>query len=152
MGDALWLPGYRFILGGYGFRSDEKVYQKLAQITQAPIALFKLNHPKFYHLDTCLSVLNSKTALACQDAFTSEGWLLLKSIIPSLIEVPLWEADFPYFACNAHCPDGSHVLLQKGCSVTMKFLLQEGFIPVELETSEFMKSGGSVFCMKLMFF
>ena len=54
-------------------------------------------------------------------------------------------------ASNAHCPDGKHVLIQEGCPVTNRQLKEAGFIPVELETGEFLKAGGSVFCMKQMF-
>ncbi|WGL59308.1 arginine deiminase-related protein [Pigmentibacter sp. JX0631] len=152
MGDALWLPGYRFILGGYGFRTDKRIYQFLSETTNAPIAIFELKHPKFYHLDTCLSILDDKTALACKDAFTNEGWQLLNKIFPKVVEVPLHEADSPGFACNAHCPDRRHVIIQKNCVQTNSNLKAAGFIPVEVDTSEFIKSGGSVFCMKLMFF
>lgn len=152
MGDALWLPGYRFILGGYGFRTDKRIYQFLSETTNAPIAIFELKHPKFYHLDTCLSILDDKTALACKDAFTDDGWQLLNKIFPKIIHVPLQEADSPGFACNAHCPDRKHVIIQKNCEQTNSNLIAAGFIPVEVDTSEFIKSGGSVFCMKLMFF
>lgn len=152
MGDALWLPGYRFILGGYGFRTDKRIYNILSEVTNAPVVIFELKHPKFYHLDTCLSILNAVSAIACKEAFTEEGWLLLKLIFPKLIEVPLEEADSPGFACNAHCPDGKHVIIQKGCEKTVKLLKNENFVPLEVDTSEFIKSGGSVFCMKLMFF
>lgn len=152
MGDALWLPGKRFILGGYGFRTDKKIYPILSEIVDAPVAVFELTHPKFYHLDTCLSVLNADTALYCKEAFTHEGLQLLEKIFKNLLAVPLKEADSPGFACNADCPDGKHVILQTGCSVTEKLLQNSGFIPLSVDTSEFIKSGGSVFCMKLMFF
>lgn len=152
MGDALWLPGYRFILGGYGFRTDKRVYHLLSEVTNAPVVIFELKHPEFYHLDTCLSILNATTALACKEAFTEEGWQLLTAIFPKLIQVSLDEADSPGFACNAHCPDGKHVMIQKGCDKVVKLLKEENFVPLEVDTSEFIKSGGSVFCMKLMFF
>lgn len=152
MGDAVWLPGHRFILGGFGFRTDKREYTKLAQIVDAPVAVFELKNEKFYHLDTCLSVLNSTTALACPEAFTEEGWELLLSIFETVLEVPLEEADSPNFACNAHCPDEKHVVIQRGCSNTVGLLKQHGFVPIEVDTSEYIKSGGSVFCMKLMFF
>jgi N-dimethylarginine dimethylaminohydrolase len=151
MGDALWLNGKKFILGGYGFRTDQQVYETLSKVTNSPVALFELKKPKFYHLDTCLSILNSKTALACKEAFTDQGWELLNAIFPNLLSVPLVEADSPYFACNAHCPDEKHVIIQSGCQKTIELIKQQGFTPIEVNTSEFIKSGGSVFCMKLMF-
>src|SRR5205823_74258 len=114
--------------------------------------IFKLTHPRFYHLDTCLSILNQTTALYCPAAFDTDGIDQLHKNFPNLIEVPLNEADAPGFACNAHCPDQKHVILQKGSVQTCKNLVKNGFVPFEVDTSEFIKSGGSVFCMKLEFF
>lgn len=151
-GDALWFPGRRFILGGYGYRTNSEVYNTLSEKTDAPVIILKLVHPKFYHLDTCLSILDEKTALFCPEAFNTEGIELLQEIFSNLIEVPLNEADAPNFACNAHCPNQKHVILQKGSMKTQEALVQNGFIPIEVDTSEFIKAGGSVFCMKLMFF
>jgi len=53
-------------------------------------------------------------------------------------------------ACNGHCPDGEHFLVQRGARVTNQRVQEAGFSVIELDTSEFLKSGGSVFCMKLM--
>lgn len=148
MGDALWVPGRQLICGGYGFRTDRSIYESLQAITGVSIVLFELRNPKFYHLDTCLSLLDEQSALACRAGFTKEGWLILERLFPRLIEVELNEADSPGFACNAHCPDQKHVLLQEGNLKTCAALRAHGFIPIELDTSEFIKSGGSVFCLK----
>lgn len=149
MGDALWVPGRQLICGGYGFRTDRSIYEKIHAITGAPIVLFELSHPKFYHLDTCLSILDARTVLACRDGFTSKGWDTLCQLFPRVISVPLVEADAPGFACNAHCPDQQHVILQRGNQATCEALRAYGFTPMEVETGEFIKSGGSVFCMKM---
>ena len=152
MGDVAWLGNKKFLLGGYGFRTSPEIYDKLSQITQCPVAIFELKNPKFYHLDTCLSILNSTTALVCKEAFTPEGFELLESLIPNLLHVPLAEADAPGFACNAHCPDEKSVIIQAGNKTSNKLIEKHGFAPIEVDTSEFIKSGGSVYCMKLMFF
>jgi N-dimethylarginine dimethylaminohydrolase len=152
MGDALWLPGHRVLLGGYGHRTTKEIYSEVFSRVDATVVTFELVNPRFYHLDTCLSILDSQTALACKDAFTDDGWALVKKIFPRLIEVSVAEADSPVFACNAHCPDGRHVILQAGATQTVTALKSQGFIPIELSTEEFIKSGGSVFCMKLQFF
>ncbi|HYX35225.1 MAG TPA: arginine deiminase-related protein [Oligoflexus sp.] len=149
MGDALWVPGRRLICGGYGFRTDRRIYETIHAITGTPIVLFELLNPRFYHLDTCLSLLDARTVLACREGFTDEGWTTLGRLFPRIIEVPLHEADAPGFACNAHCPDQQHVILQKGCEETCSVLRSYGFTPIEVETEEYIKSGGSVFCMKM---
>lgn len=149
MGDALWVPGRNLICGGYGFRTHHKIYETLEAITGASVVLFELTHPKFYHLDTCLSILDEASVLACREGFTSEGWEQLSILFKNVIEVPLEEADAPGFACNAHSPDGKHVVLQRGNQKTSELLFAAGFVPIEVDSDEFIKSGGSVFCMKL---
>jgi N-dimethylarginine dimethylaminohydrolase len=42
------------------------------------------------------------------------------------------------------------VLIQRGCAVTNERLRAAGYEVRELDTDEFLKSGGSVFCMKLL--
>ncbi len=152
MGDALWVPGRRYILGGYGFRTHPKIYEILHEKIQVPIVTFELSNAEFYHLDTCLSILNHETAMACREAFSEEGWQTLQLLFKNVIVVSYKEADSPYFACNAHCPDGKHVILQEGSRETERQLIDNGFVPLTVQTSEYIKSGGSVFCMKQILF
>ena len=150
MGDALWHPGRYLLWGGYGYRTDRQVYTRFADTLGFPIVALELTDPDFYHLDTCLCPLDEETALYYPGAFTEEGIAAIRQHFRRVIEAP--EADArERFACNAHSPDGRHVLIQKGCMDTNGLLRAAGFEPVELDTSEFLKSGGSVFCMKLMF-
>jgi N-dimethylarginine dimethylaminohydrolase len=150
MGDALWHPGRALLWGGYGFRTHPSVYPALTRLLDVPVLALRLDDPYFYHLDTCLCLLDAQTALACPTAFQPEGWALLRRLFPRLLEAPEAEARHR-LACNAHCPDGQHVLLQRGCTETVRLLRTAGFTPLELDTSEFLKAGGSVFCMKLLY-
>lgn len=149
MGDALWVPGRRVICGGFGYRTDLAVYERLSQIVEAPVAAFELADPRFYHLDTCLSLIDERTALWVPKAFTEAGAELLAAMFPRLVEVPVREAE-ELFAANGHSPDGRHFLVQSGCTETIAAVRDLGLEVIELDTSEFLKSGGSVFCMKLM--
>lgn len=149
MGDALWHPERYLLWGGYGYRTDREVYTRLSDSLGFPVLPLALTDPDFYHLDTCLAPLDAETALIFPAAFDAEGLDALQAHFPRLIEAPEDEAR-GLFACNAHCPDGRHVLIQRGCTVTNARLAEAGFEVVELDTDEFLKSGGSVFCMKLM--
>lgn len=151
-GDALWVPGRRLLLGGYGFRTSADVYRLISEQIGVSIALFELRNPRFYHLDTCLSILDDTTVLASREGFTEHGWAQLQQVFERVIAIPLHEADSPGFAGNAHCPDGKHVIIQEGNRQTEAALREAGYVPVAVDTSEFIKSGGSVFCMKLMLF
>jgi len=150
MGDALWHPGRYLLWGGYGYRTDRQVYERFTEKLGFPVLPLSLQDADFYHLDTCLCPLDEATALYYPGAFDDEGLALLRSHFERLIEAPEEEARRS-FACNAHSPDGRHVLIQRGCKDTNAALRRAGYEVVELDTDEFLKSGGSVFCMKVMF-
>ena len=44
-----------------------------------------------------------------------------------------------------------HMLLHPGSRVTNARLREAGYEVVEIETGEYLKSGGSVFCMKVVY-
>lgn len=150
MGDAIWHPGRHLLWGGHGFRTAPDAYDAVSEMLDVPVVLVELADEDFYHLDTCLCPLSETTALIYPGAFTDEGRALIEHFFENVIEVPAVEAR-EQFACNAHCPDGEHVLIQRGCTATTRQLEAAGFTPVELDTGEFLKAGGSIFCMKLMF-
>lgn len=149
MGDAIWHPGRFLLWGGYGFRTEPAAYEALSELLNVPILLLELQDPDYYHLDTCFCPLDSEHVLVAPAAFNEEGRALIEKGFDTVIEAPDEEARHQ-FACNAHSPDGKHVLIQEGCEGTVKRLQAEGFLPIELDTSEFLKAGGSVFCMKQM--
>ncbi len=150
MGDAIWHPGRYLLWGGYGYRTDAQVYTRLADALGFPVITLSLTDPDFYHLDTCFCPLDEETALIYPGAFDDEGLATIRAHFRRTLQVPENEAR-ERFACNAHSPDGTHVLIQRGCTETNRMLQAVGFQPVELDTDEYLKSGGSVFCMKLMY-
>ncbi len=150
MGDAIWHPRRHLLWGGHGYRTDSEVYKEIAQLLDVRVMVLELVDPDFYHLDTCFSVLSPKAVMIYPQAFTKTGLALIEHIFDVVIMCPEDESR-TLFACNAHCPDEKHVIIQKGCNITNRLLRAAGFIPLEVETDEFLKSGGSVFCMKQMF-
>jgi N-dimethylarginine dimethylaminohydrolase len=149
MGDGIWHPGHYLLWGGYGFRTGLPAYEALSGMLNVPVITLRLDDPDFYHLDTCFCVLDARSVLIYPDVFDASSRALIDHFFEVVIEAPEDEAR-QLFACNAHCPDGEHVLIQEGCTTTTARLREAGFTPVALDTSEFLKSGGSVFCMKLM--
>lgn len=150
-GDALWHPGRRLIWGGWGHRTSKPVYRKLSEVFGAPVMLLELPTELFYHLDTCFGLMDENTALVYPPALTGAGMDLIRSLIPGVIEVDAEEATHA-MACNAAAFAGRHVVMQRGAPKTAGSLRERGFRVIEVETSEFMKSGGSVFCMKMYLF
>lgn len=147
-GDAIWHPGRKLLWGGHGQRTDFGVYPELAERLGVPIIALELGTPEFYHLDTCFCALDEQSVLIYPQAFTSEGLALIHRFFPLVIEVPSAEAH-KTFACNAFAFDGRNVVIQWGATETVAELRRVGFHVTEVDTSEFIKSGGSVFCMKM---
>ncbi|MEE2712839.1 MAG: arginine deiminase-related protein [Planctomycetota bacterium] len=150
-GDLLWVPGRRVLLGGYGFRTDREALDEVAAATGARVLALRLTDERFYHLDTCIAPLDGTRALWVPTAFDDSGTALLHRVFDRLIEVSEDEAANA-LACNAHCPDGRSVIIEAAAEGTRRALEAEGFRVFPVETSEFLKSGGSVFCMKQMLF
>jgi N-dimethylarginine dimethylaminohydrolase len=151
MGDALWNYDKQSIFAGYGFRTGPETYSELEKILDQKIITLELIDPRFYHLDTCLALLNSDTAAYVKEAFTNEGLDTLKNNIKNLIQVPLSEA-LKQLACNMCTTNGRDIIIQQGAKDTVLKLKEHGFKIHEVDTSEYIKSGGSVFCMKQMLF
>lgn len=150
MGDALWHPGKKLLWGGHGYRTTENVYSEISALLDVPVVLLKLTDETFYHLDTCMSVLDKKTVLIYPDAFSEESLELIYHLFERVITSTSYEAE-KLLAVNAVCPDGKNVLIQQGCTDVNKKLRDAGFSIHEYSTYQFLKSGGSVFCMKLLF-
>lgn len=150
MGDAIWHPGKQLLWGGYGFRTSIDVYDEISDLLEVPVILLELVNEKFYHLDTCMSVLNRDTALIYPAAFSDESLSLIHAVFDRVIESTSYEAE-KLMSVNAICPDGKNVLIQQGCTDVNKKLRDAGFSIHEYSTYQFLKSGGSVFCMKQMF-
>ena len=146
-GDAVWHTGRRLLWGGYGYRSSITAYELISDLFDVPVLTLRLVDESFYHLDTCLCVLDDNNALIYPDAFDAEGLNLIESLFKNVIRASKFEAE-KLFACNATCPDGKNVVIQKGCTDVNKKLRDAGFAVQAVDTGEFLKSGGSVYCMK----
>lgn len=149
MGDAVWTPGRYLLWGGYGLRTDKEVYSFISDRLKVPIIVLRLVNEDFYHLDTCLSFLSEKSALYYPEAFDADTLEMIHHFIED--PIPVSKKDAYNFACNAHCPDTKHVIIHEGSTETESKLREKGFTPIPIQTSEFMKGGGSVFCMKMHF-
>tara|TARA_Y100000590_G_scaffold446052_1_gene579210 strand:+ start:220134 stop:220997 length:864 start_codon:yes stop_codon:yes gene_type:complete len=151
MGDLIWYSRKKLFFGGYGFRTDEQALEEMYRVTNIPIIGLKLQMEEFYHLDTCFSVLDEESLAYFPEAFDKQTNEFLKSWFKNIIILDEEEA-INNFAGNCYCPDGKNVFLQNGSKKFEKNLRELNFNPVAVDTSEFIKGGGSVFCMKLPLF
>jgi N-dimethylarginine dimethylaminohydrolase len=150
-GDAIWHPGRRMIWGGYGIRTSKVVYDEISDIFDAPVILLELATEQFYHLSTCFCPVDEHTVLVYPPAITPPGMGLIRDVFERVVEADAYEAT-TMLACNAAAFGGKHVVIQGGAVRTNWALRDLGFEVVEVETSEFLKSGGSAGCIKALLF
>jgi N-dimethylarginine dimethylaminohydrolase len=146
-GDALWHPGRALIWAGEGPRTEQRAHDALAALFGVPVISLELADPRFYHLDTCFCALSESAVMIYPNAFTQSGLSRIREFFADVIEIDEEEAT-GRLACNAAAFHGDVVIIQAGAERTVRELARRGFTVREVETGEYVKSGGSVFCMK----
>ena len=143
-GDALMSGGV--VYAGWRFRSHRASHITLARLTGLPVVSLKLADPYFYHLDTCFAPLGAGRVMYFPPAFSPESRRRIERDFPERLEIN--EDEARNFVCNAVVL-GRTVVTSAGCPVTEAALSTWGYRVIPLETSEFVKSGGSAKCMVL---
>ncbi|WP_313674397.1 dimethylargininase [Mycolicibacterium sp.] len=143
-GDLLVAGG--LILAGTGFRTDPRAHREVAEITGMPVLTLELVDPRFYHLDTALTVLDDTTVGYYPPAFSESSRLRLQELFPDAITVGT--ADAYVLGLNA-VSDGKHVVHPEPATGYAEQLQQAGFEPIGVDLSELIKGGGSVKCCTL---
>ena len=150
-GDGILDPKHRLVWGGIGPRSNQQAYREMSKRFDLPIITLPLVCADFYHLDTCFSILSPDIVAIQTRAFSQESLKIIGARFPTVIEID-YEENLHFFAANCHVINHKNVVLQKGASQFVKALTRASLSVHEVETSEYLKSGGSVFCMKMMAF
>jgi N-dimethylarginine dimethylaminohydrolase len=147
-GDLLWHPDWSLIYAGYGFRTTKPGVEKFAAAMkelEIPVLPLHLVDRYCYHLDTCLCPLNNEAALMFPGAFSEESLVTLRRQWPRLHGLTAEEAH--KFMGNGIVA-GENYITPYLTPHLEAMLQEEQLTPVIVDTSEFEKSGGSVFCMK----
>jgi N-dimethylarginine dimethylaminohydrolase len=147
-GDLLWHPDNSRIWAAYGFRSTRGGVERFATAMQEldfPVIPVQLVDEHCYHLDTCLCPLNHDAVLIYPGAFSPESLKTVRSAWNRIHE--LTEDEAHQFMGNGIVVNG-RLITPRLTRNLEQILAQENLTPVVVDTSEFEKSGGSVFCMK----
>ena len=110
-----------------------------------PVIPLQLVDDHCYHLDTCLCPLNNDAALIYPGAFSPDSLQTIRGGWKRIHELTRDEAR--QFMGNGIVANGRFITPRLNQNLE-QILAQEGLTPVVVDTSEFEKSGGSVFCMK----
>jgi N-dimethylarginine dimethylaminohydrolase len=134
------------IIAGYGFRSDIKAHHELAEYFNREVISLRIIDPRFYHLDTSLTVLSADTVAYYPPALDEDSRARLRSAVPNLIEAT--EEEAISFGLNA-ISDGKTVICSDESESLLRKYRDAGFTVIGTPILEFRKSGGGVKCLTL---
>lgn len=144
-GEGDLLATEHFLLAGTGFRTDLAAHVEAQELFSRPVITLQLVDPRFYHLDTALTVLGDTIAFLPQ-AFTPSSAKVLRQLFPDAIESTVEDA--AVLGLNA-VSDGHHVVLPAQATGLARQLAARGFEPVPVDLSELLKAGGGPKCCTL---
>jgi N-dimethylarginine dimethylaminohydrolase len=134
------------LLAGTGFRTSVAAHEELRRFFGVAVVTLDLVDPRFYHLDTALTVLDHRTIAYFPGAFSDSSVSILNDLFPDAILVE--EIDACAFGLNA-MSDGYNVVLSDRPVAFHEQLRDRGFNPIGVDTSELIKAGGSAKCATL---
>jgi len=148
-GDLLWHPQQPRVWAGYGFRSSKAGIDRFTEAMQQQeftVTPLQLVDETFYHLDTCFAPLNGNAAMVYPGALSESAMAVLRRGWKRLHEVS--RDDAMQFVCNGVAVNGYFIASHLPDAIAT-IVKNEGLKPLVVDTSEFEKGGGSVFCMKV---
>lgn len=138
------------LLAGTGFRTERAALAEAGRVLGRPVVPLELVDPRYYHLDTALTVLDSgggtATVAYLPEAFGPRSRAELAARYPDAVLAD--RADAAAFGLNA-VSDGRHVVLPAGARRLAAQLAEHGFDPVPVDVSELLKGGGGPRCCTL---
>lgn len=134
-----------WLLAGRGFRSSPLSHPEAQEFFGRPVIGLDLVDPRYYHLDTALSVLDGSEddVMYYPGAFSPGSRAVLRRLFPEALIAT--EEDAAALGLNAVC-DGRHVLLPQAAVGLFEPLRERGYEPVGMDLGELLKGGGSVKC------
>ncbi|MFJ8002859.1 dimethylargininase [Streptomyces fagopyri] len=134
-----------YLLAGRGFRASPLSHGEAQEYFGRPVLGLDLVDPRYYHLDTALTVLDDTTdeIMYYPPAFSPGSREVLRRLFPDALTATGEAA--AAFGLNG-VSDGLHVLLPQAAAGLFEPLRDRGFEPIGIDLSELLKGGGSVKC------
>ncbi|WP_040165904.1 dimethylargininase [Microbacterium gorillae] len=152
-GEGDFLLAGEIILAGTGFRSSDASHAEIAELFDREVVSLTLVDPRFYHLDTALTVLDPVVEPGAEPgiaylphAFDEASQAILAERFPNAIRVA--DADGAVFGLNS-ASDGRNVIISPRATGFGAQLRERGYEVHEVDLSELLLGGGGIKCCTL---
>ncbi|WP_417555086.1 dimethylargininase [Microbacterium sp.] len=152
-GEGDFLLAGDVILAGTGFRSVGDSHREVHEVFGREVVTLTLVDPRFYHLDTALTVLDpvveegATAGIAyLPHAFDEASRKILEERFPDAILVA--DEDGAVFGLNS-ASDGLNVIISPRATGFEKQLRERGYNPIMVDLSELLLGGGGIKCCTL---
>ena len=135
-----------FLLAGTGLRTDHAAHSEAQEHFGRPVITLQLVDPRYYHLDTALTVLGPDNVAYFPEAFSAGSQAVLRQLYPDAVLATA--ADAAVLGLNA-VSDGRRVVLPTAAKRLAGALASRGYEPVPVDVSELHKAGGGPKCCTL---
>lgn len=147
-GDLAWTGDV--LLAGTGFRTEPAAHLEAQEALGVPVLSLRLIDPRFYHLDTCLLVLDDSPSgpliAYYPEAFSPGSRRVLARLYPEAVLATASEA--LHLGLNG-VSDGRSVVLPLEAPELGRALATRGFEPIFVDISELRLAGGGPKCCTL---
>ncbi|GAA3450918.1 dimethylargininase [Dactylosporangium matsuzakiense] len=143
-GDLL-LAG-EWILAGTGLRTELAAHAEAQELFGRPVLTLQLVDPRYYHLDTALTVLSPDNVAYFPGAFSPGSQEVLRRLYPDAVLATAQDA--AVLGLNA-VSDGHRVVLPSAATQLAEQLASKGFAPIPVDVSELHLAGGGPKCCTL---
>jgi len=147
-GDCVWDDTRQLFWMGHGPRSTLESREVIEDLFGVEAIALELADPRFYHMDTALSVLPGGELMYIPGAFTAEGRGMIHALVPPERRIALGADDAGRLAANTVALGNTLVL--SSCGARLRAELRErGYRVIATSLASFQRSGGSAFCLTL---
>ncbi|MFN9030697.1 MAG: ornithine--oxo-acid transaminase [Betaproteobacteria bacterium] len=147
-GDAIWDRTRGLLWTGYGQRSSHDMQFFLAETFGVPAVALELVDPRFYHLDTCMCVLDGGEVLYYPAAFSPTALALLDDMVGKDRLIAAGDEDALHLAVNSVCLGQDAVFCYASDTLRAQ-LTQRGYRVHVVALDSFNRSGGAAYCLTL---
>ncbi len=147
-GDCIWDASRQLFWAGFGPRSSFEAIAAIKDYFGAPVVPLELVSGKYYHLDTCFTVLSGGEILYYPPAFSKISLAAIRDRVPAGALIEASDEDAERFAVNA-VNIGREIVMAEPTQRFASILAERGYGTVPVQLAPFIMSGGGAYCMTL---